>query len=92
MPLCALEAHRWVSRIDIAIDARGVGQRNDPHPVANVRGANGGCGYTIENATIPERRQAPENLLQSARAKEADVFDKALFWMRFFDEPGELEP
>jgi hypothetical protein len=41
---------------------------------------------------IPERRYLPENLIQSARAKDADVFDDGPRWPTLLDEPAVLAP
>jgi len=49
-------------------------RRDDPDPVALVRSANGGSGYTVPRSIIPDRSEAPEHVSQSARAKGRNVF------------------
>ena len=70
--------------------ASGVG--HNPDAISNVRGANGGSGYTVPLRVIPERSDFPEHLIQSARAKGADVFDDDPRRPAFFDEPAVLAP
>ena len=41
---------------------------------------------------IPERREAPEHRVQSARAKGSDVFGDDVARAEFADEPRELKP
>jgi hypothetical protein len=41
---------------------------------------------------IPERSERPEHLVQSARAKGADIFDKDVARLEDFDRFGVLEP
>jgi hypothetical protein len=69
-----------------------LGVGNDPDPVPAVRSANGGSGYTVPLRIIPERSEAPEDDVQSARAKGADVFDDDPRRADFRDEAVELEP
>ena len=57
-----------------------------------MRGANGGSGNTVPLRVIPERRDFPEHLVQSARAKGADVFDDDPRRPDFLDEPAVLAP
>lgn len=73
-----------------AMVALGVG--NQPEPVAAVRGAKVGRGYTIPPSIVPERSEAPEHLVQSAMAKGRDVFDDGPFRAEFTDDPGVLPP
>jgi hypothetical protein len=41
---------------------------------------------------IPERSERPEHLIQSARAKGADIFDEDVARLEDFDRFGVLEP
>lgn len=49
---------------------------NNPDPIPLVRRTNGARGYTMPFRIIPERSERPEHLVQSARAKGADIFDE----------------
>jgi hypothetical protein len=69
-----------------------VGVGHDPDAVALVRGAKGGCGYTVPFRIIPDLRERPENLVQSSTAKGADVFDDRVARTDFVDETVVLEP
>jgi hypothetical protein len=69
-----------------------LGVGNNPDPVPAVRGANGGSGYTVPLRIIPERSEAPEDGIQSARAKGAGIFDDDPRRADLVDEPVELEP
>jgi hypothetical protein len=69
--------------------AVGVGS-DDPDPVASVRSANGGSGYTVPLSIIPERREFPENRFQSARAKGGDVFEEDPARADFANEPDDF--
>lgn len=70
--------------------ATGVG--NKPDPISPVGSANGGSGNTVPLRIIPERSEAPEHLVQSARAKGWDVFDDDPARARFLDDAEVFEP
>jgi hypothetical protein len=65
---------------------------NNPDPVSPVRSTNGGSGYTMPLRIIPERSEAPEHDIQSARAKGRDVFDDDPARRDFLDDAEVFEP
>ena len=65
---------------------------NNPDTVPLVRSANGGSGYTIPERVIPDLSEAPENRVQSARAKGCNVFADDPCREGVRDDPEHLVP
>jgi hypothetical protein len=70
--------------------AAGVG--HNPDSIPPVWCANGGSGNTVPFRVIPERRDFPEHLVQSASAKGDDVLDDDPRRPTLFDEPAVFAP
>lgn len=69
-----------------------VGVGHNPDPISPVRRTNGARGYTMPFRIIPERSERPEHLIQSARAKGADIFNEDVARPERGDRFGVLEP
>lgn len=54
---------------DRSFHSRAAGVGNNPDAIPSVWGTKGGSGETMPLRIIPERREFPEHLVQSARAK-----------------------
>ena len=65
---------------------------NNPDAIPPVGCAKGGSGNTMPFRIIPDLKERPEYLIQSARAKGRDVFNECVFWLDLFDDPMELPP
>ena len=57
-----------------------------------MRRTNGTSGNTVPLRIVPERSERPEHLIQSARAKGADILDEDVARLEDFDRFGVLEP
>jgi hypothetical protein len=69
-----------------------VGVGKDPYSVPSVRGAKVGSWNTVPFRVIPDLMEAPENFVQSSRAKVTNVLDDRVVGLDFFDDPVELIP
>ena len=69
-----------------------LGVGHNPDSVPRMRGANGGSGNTVPLRVIPDLSEAPENFVQSPRAKGTDVFDDGKLRVGFFNESKVLKP
>ena len=69
-----------------------VGEGNNKHALAPVRGAKGGSGKHIPFRIIPERGQIPQDDLNPSGEQPPDVFDDDVPGTHFPDEPCVFEP
>jgi hypothetical protein len=69
-----------------------VGVGHDPDAIPLMRGANGGSGYTVPLRIVPERVEATEDFVQSARAKGCNILDDDVARVDFFDETAIFVP
>lgn len=65
---------------------------HNPDAVPPVGSANGGSGNTVPFCVKPDRSEAPEHLVQSARSKGRNVFNDREFRAGFGDDPEHFEP
>lgn len=69
-----------------------VGEGNNKHALAPVRGAKGGSGKHFPFRIIPERGQIPQDDLNPSGEQSAHVFDDDVPGTHFPDEPCVFEP
>ena len=69
-----------------------VGEGNNKHALAPVRGAKGGSGKHFPFRIIPERGQIPQDDLNPSGEQSAHVFDDDVPGTHFPDESCVVEP
>ena len=69
-----------------------VGEGNNKHALAPVRGTKGGCGKHFPFRIIPDLGQIPQDDLNPIGEQPPDVFDDDVPGTHFPDEPCVFEP
>ena len=69
-----------------------VGEGNNKHALAPVRGTKGGCGKHFPFRIIPDLGQILQDNLNSSGEQPPHVFDDNVFRTYFADEPCVFEP